>query len=93
MGTVASFAVWLVEPGALDPNGEQRATDVLFAVYLLGVMLTLSAGIVAALAHGQMATARAFTAGYNTGLAVSEAAEQAAGVTVERKPRQLRLVE
>jgi hypothetical protein len=91
---VVAFGCWLFWPHALDTEADS-AINVLYAVYQLLVLLTLSAGIVAALSHAQVATARAFTAGYNAGLAVAEAAEDAAGQPLpkSRRPRPLRLVE
>lgn len=93
--TVITFAAWLVWPHLLQPNDIQLGTDVVFALYQFLGMVSLSAGVVASLAHGQAATARAFSAGYNAGLAVAEAAEDVAGVQVpdEHRPTRLRMVD
>lgn len=92
---VVAFTLWLVKPHLLDPDGAQTGTDVLFALYQFLLLTGLSAGVVAALSHAQMATARAFSAGYNAGLSVAEAAGDAAGSPLppSSRPRPLRLVE
>jgi ATP/ADP translocase len=75
--TLALLVAWVFWPTALDSR--DYGNNLLFALYQLFLVISLSAGIVAALASGQIATARAFTAGYNTGLAVAQASQEIDG--------------
>lgn len=62
------IAAW----GALPASSDGRAPNVLFGLGFMLVNVAVNAAVVAALSHGQVATAKAFTAGYNTGLAIAE---------------------
>jgi hypothetical protein len=92
--SVVALVGWLISPQFMQGDTE-RGTDLLFVLHIELLLVSLCAGVVAALAHGQAATARAFTAGYNAGLAVAEAAEDRAGVHLPtgQQPKPLRLVE
>lgn len=48
------------------------ASHLMYGAALLLTLVSVNASTVAVLSHGQVATAQAFAAGYNTGLAVAE---------------------
>lgn len=89
--TLGALVVWAFR---LVPD---RPTLV-FMVYQMLLLGTLSAGVVAAISKGQIAIARAFAAGYNTALAVvqqDEPGDTNGGSRPKHraKPIPLRLVE
>lgn len=93
----AALVLWVIGPDWLPESG---ATDrLLFAAYHVLLLVSLSSAVVLLVAASQVAIAQAFTAGYNTGLAVSQAAQQPDGDgtngrhTRTRRPVPLRIVE
>src|SRR4051794_12603998 len=67
--TIVTLLAW-----GLDWVPEEGRAEV-FMLYQLFLCFTLASGIVAALAHGQLGVARAFTVGYNTAIRQMREAE------------------